>query len=47
MVMKLKLALSNCNGVSRSASIAVYRSQTELFGGRSDGKFGVPGGEVS
>jgi hypothetical protein len=27
---------------SRSASVAVYRPQAELFGGRSDGKFGVP-----
>jgi hypothetical protein len=26
----------------RSASIAVYRLQAELFGGRSDGKFSVP-----
>jgi hypothetical protein len=31
----------------RSASIAVYRLQAELFGGRFDGKFGAPPAEVS
>jgi hypothetical protein len=30
-----------------SASIAVYRPQAELFGGRSDGKFGMTSAEVS
>jgi hypothetical protein len=29
-----------------SASIAVYRLQAELFGGRFDGKFGAPSGEI-
>ncbi len=30
-----------------SASIAVYRLEAELFGGRSDGKFGAPSVELS
>jgi hypothetical protein len=30
----------------RSASIAVYRLQAELFGGRFDGKFGAPSGKI-
>ena len=30
-----------------SASIAVYRPQAELFGGRSDGKFGMTSAEVA
>jgi hypothetical protein len=30
-----------------SASIGVYRAQAEVFGGRSDGKFGVRREEVS
>lgn len=30
-----------------SAPIAVYRPQAEVFGGRSDGKFGVASAEVS
>jgi hypothetical protein len=30
-----------------SVSIAFYRPQAEVFGGRSDGKFGVPSAEVS
>ena len=30
-----------------SASIAIYRPQAEVFGGRSDGKFGIPSVEVS
>jgi hypothetical protein len=39
--MKFKLAPSDRNGVSRSAFIAVYRSQAECFGGSCDGKLGV------
>jgi hypothetical protein len=35
------------NPLSLSASIAVYRPQAEVFGGRSDGKFGLPLAEVS
>jgi hypothetical protein len=31
----------------QSGSIAVYRPQAEIFGGRFDGKFGVRRGEVS
>ena len=30
----------------RSASIAVYRLQAEFSGGRFDGKFGAPSGEI-
>jgi hypothetical protein len=29
-----------------SPSIAVYRPQAELIGGRFDGKFGAPSGEI-
>jgi hypothetical protein len=36
------LAIGRC----QSGSIAVYRPQAELFGGRSDGKSGVPRREV-
>jgi Domain of unknown function (DUF4143) len=37
----------NSEGGYRSASIAVYRLQAEVFGGRSDGKFGAPSLELS
>ena len=30
----------------RSASIAVHRSQAEVFGGRFDGKLGVASAEI-
>ncbi len=34
-------------GLRRSASIAFYRDQAEVFGGKSDGKFGVHSVQVS
>jgi hypothetical protein len=39
-----KFAFSSCDP---SGSIAVYRPQAEYFGGRSDGKFGVPSVKVA
>jgi hypothetical protein len=32
---------------TQSTSIGIYRPQAQVFGGRSDGKFGVPPVEVS
>ena len=37
------LVISRC----QSGSIAVYRPQAELFGGRSDGKFGLVSAEIA
>ena len=40
-------AFVSANRLKPSASIGVYRPQAESFGGRCDGKFGVPREEVS
>ncbi len=49
--LPIRFALCTLHGGQRTAtlspSIGHYRPQAEVFGGRSDGKFGVPSVEVS